>query len=273
MKKLSLVFALAPLVIAGCKTQKDIDKAVQAAKDEQVAACDAKMKDAQAAFDAKIGEKDKRMAGLENEVKRLGGDLSLVQTQLGQADTQLASTKTELQATTAERDQLRKLREQAEKEAAQFKEVSMKLKSMVDAGKLQVVTRKGRMVLNLPDNILFPSGSKQLKKEGKEALISVADVLKGVPDRDFIISGHTDNVPVSRGGAFKSNWELSTARAVEVVNLMTSNGVAPEHLSAAGFGEFDPIGDNTTDDGRKKNRRLEIIVMPKIEEIPLPSGS
>jgi chemotaxis protein MotB len=269
----SILLAALPMLVIGCKTQKDIDKAVASALAENNAACDAKMKDMQKASDEKLAEKDRRAASLENEVKRLGGDLSQVKTELGQADTQLASTKTELQATTAERDQLRKLREQAEKEAAQFREMSMKLKAMVDSGKLQVVTRKGRMVLNLPDNILFPSGSKALKKEGKEALISVAEVLKGVPDRDFIIAGHTDNVPVNRSGAFKSNWELSTARAVEVVNLMVNNGVAADHLSAAGFGEFDPIGDNSTDEGRRKNRRLEIIVMPKIEDIAMPSGS
>lgn len=263
-----LLILIAAAGFVGCKSQKDIDLAVQKAVDEQKAACDGKMKLAQEA----ASKKDKRITGLESEVTRLGGDLTQIKTELGSSNTQLASTKTALEATSKERDQLIKLREQAEKEAEQFKEMTMKLKSMVDAGKLSVGFRKGRMTLNLPDAILFPSGSKTLKKEGKEALKSVAEVLKGVADRDFIIAGHTDNVPVGKAGPFKSNWELSTARAVEVVKLMTENGVAPDHLSAAGFGEFDPIGDNSTKEGKEKNRRLEILLMPKIENIATPGS-
>jgi chemotaxis protein MotB len=123
------------------------------------------------------------------------------------------------------------------------------------------------MTLKLPDDILFPTGSKDLKKEGKTALEQVGDVLKDV-DRDFIIAGHTDPIPVKKGGPFKSNWDLSTARAVEVVKLMTSKGVNAERMAAAGFAEFDPVADNSTKEGRAQNRRLEIILMPKLEELP-----
>ncbi len=181
--------------------------------------------------------------------------------------TELASTKSELAATTQEVEELRKLRERAEREASQQRALAERLKGMIDAGQLEVVKRKGRLMLKLPDEILFPSGSKSLKKEGREALEQVANVLKEVKDRDFIIAGHTDNVPVKRHGPFKDNWELSTARAVEVVALMTKAGVAPEQLSAAGFGEHDPIESNDTKEGREKNRRLEIILMPKIGDI------
>lgn len=260
LKATALALLLAPLATA-CKTQGDIDKAVKAARDEDSAACNEKMADLQKATDGKLSGKDKRIANLESEVQRLGGDITKVKSELG---TELASTSAQLEATQKERDQLKAQREQAEKEAAEFRE---KLKKVVDSGALQVVIRKGRMTLNLPDNILFPSGSKTLKKEGKEALIQVAEVLKNVKDREFIIAGHTDSDPVKKGGAFKSNWELSTARAVEVVNLMVENGVAPEHLSAAGFGEFDPIGDNGSPEGKKKNRRLEIILMPRIQDL------
>ncbi|MCK6550378.1 OmpA family protein [Myxococcota bacterium] len=268
MRRTHLAFLLAPLVLVGCKTQKDIDEAVAAANAAQKAAFDAEMQKAQEAHKKELDAREARIGGLESEVTALGGDLSKVKTELGSKDTQLASTKTELEATAKERDQLRKLREQAEKEAAQYREVSNKLKAMVDAGTLEVINRKGRLTLKLPDNILFPSGSQKLKKEGTEALQKVADVLKGVEGRDFLIAGHTDNVPVKKGGAFRDNWSLSTARAVEVVNLMVAQGVPAMALGAAGFGEFDPIGDNTTPEGREKNRRLEIILMPKIEEIP-----
>jgi chemotaxis protein MotB len=268
-----LALVLAPIMVIGCKTQKDIDKAVAAAVDERNAACQAEMDKAQKAHAAEIGTRDNRIANLEKEVTRMGGDLSQVKSELGQKDTALASTKMQLEVTAKERDQLMKLREQAEKEAAQFKQMTEKLKSMVDAGQLQVITRKGRMTLKLPDDILFPSGSKKLKKEGEAALVQVAEVLKGVEDREFFIAGHTDNIPVKKGGAFRDNWELSTARAVEVVNLMIKNGVPPERLGAAGFGENDPIAPNDTPENRQQNRRLEIILMPKIEALAVGGAS
>lgn len=227
------------------------------ALDEQKSAYDAEMKKMQDAHTGELAKKDERIKSLESDLNRLGVDMKQSQSEM---TAQLASTEAQL-------DQLKKRQEAAEREAAAFKEMADKLKSMIDAGKLQVINRKGRMTLKLPDEILFPAGSKRLKKEGREALISVIEVLKGVPDRDFLIAGHTDNVPVGKGSGFRSNWDLSTARAVEVVNLMIENGVAPQNVAAAGFGEFDPIGDNTTAEGRQQNRRLEIILMPKIEEI------
>lgn len=127
--------------------------------------------------------------------------------------------------------------------------------------------RKGRINLKLPDNVLFPSGAKKLKKEGTEALRSIAAALKEVQDRDFLIAGHTDADKVKRGGPFKDNWELSTARAVEVVQLLIAEGVAPTQLAGAGFGEFDPIAANDTAENKAKNRRLEIILMPKLENL------
>lgn len=272
MRRIHLAFLLAPLVFAACKTQGDLDAAVAAERAAQKAAYDAELQKAQDAHKKELDAREARIGGLESEVTALGGDLSKVKNELGTKDTQLASTKTELEATAKERDQLRKLREQAERETAQYREVSNKLKAMVDAGTLQVINRKGRLTLKLPDKILFPSGSQKLKKEGTEALQSIADVLKGVEGREFLIAGHTDNVPVKKGGAFRDNWSLSTARAVEVVNLMLAAGVPASTLGAAGFGEFDPIGDNTQPEGREQNRRLEIILMPKIEEIPAVGG-
>jgi chemotaxis protein MotB len=244
------------------------------ALDDQKAALNAEMQKMKAAHEKEIADrdnvlksKDQMILGLESEVTKMGGDLAKVRGQLGDQITQLASAKSELAATSQELAELRKLRERAEREAAQQRALAEKLKGMIDAGQLQVVVRKGRLMLKLPDEILFPSGSKALKKEGKTALEQVAAVLRDVKDRDFIIAGHTDNVPVKRGGAFKDNWELSTARAVAVASLMIKQGVSPEQLSAAGFGEFDPIESNESKEGREKNRRLEIILMPKITDI------
>lgn len=274
LRRAQLLLLALPLVACGI-SKKDHDAAVQAAADSQKATCDAEMKKMQAAHgdalagkDKELAGKDQLIAGYEGEVQKLGGDLKKVRGELGDRTSQLASTKVELAATTQEVEQLRKLRAEAEREAAQFKALTEKFKSMIDAGQLEVVIRKGRINLKLPDNVLFPSGSKKLKKEGTAAIESVAATLKDMQDRDFLIAGHTDNVPVGKGKGFDNNWELSTARAVEVVQLLIKSGVAPAQLSAAGFGEFDPIADNGTKEGREKNRRLEIILLPKVEKIP-----
>lgn len=256
------------------------EKEHQKALDEQKAAFDGEMKKMREAHDKEAGEKATRIGSLETEVKRLGGNLSEVaareatlKNELGQTSAELASTQKDLQATSEEVQRLRKQREQTAKMAQAFRDLALKLKSMVDSGKLSVIVRKGRMTLNLPDDILFPSGSASLKKEGKEAIASLAGVLKDVGDRSFLVSGHTDNVPIGKSAAFKSNWDLSTARAVTVTKLLIDNGVAPTKLAAAGFADGDPVQPNESPDGRAKNRRTEIILMPNIEELPVvPEG-
>jgi chemotaxis protein MotB len=273
-----MIPVMAGLMTACGISKEEHDRQVQSALDEQKARLDAEMKKAQEACDTDkkgltakhdevVASKDQMIRGLENEVEKKGGDLKAVRSELGERAAALASAKTELAATTAEVEQLRRLRAEAEKEAAQFRALAERLKSMIDSGRLQVVMRDGRINLKLPDNVLFPSGSKDLKKDGTAALLEVAAVLKEVKDRDFLIAGHTDNVGLRKGGRFKDNWELSTARAVTVVKLLVDNGVAPENLAAAGFGEFDPIAGNDTPEGQAQNRRLEIILLPRIEQV------
>lgn len=288
--------------LCACGISKDEhDRLLGEAASAQKQAYQAEMKKAQEGCDADkrtmvkghtdlVATKDLLIDGLEKEVEKQGGDLASVRIELGAQVTELASaqvrlnstqtqldtTKTELatkseklEATTEELIQLSKRRLEAEKEAAQFRALAQRLKSMVDAGQLSVEMRDGRINLKLPDNVLFPSGSRKLKKEGRAALVEVAKVLKDVDDREFLIAGHTDNVPLRRGGRFKDNWELSTARAVSVVALLVKEGVPPQRLAAAGFGEYDPIADNDSRESKAKNRRLEIILLPNIEQVDL----
>jgi chemotaxis protein MotB len=115
------------------------------------------------------------------------------------------------------------------------------------------------MTVKMKDKILFSSGSARIGKEGKEALTAVAEVLAGIEDKVVRVEGHTDNVPLGRGG-FATNWELSTARALAVVRLLQDSGVDPARLAAAGYGEFQPIASNDTPEGRSENRRIEIVL-------------
>jgi chemotaxis protein MotB len=170
-------------------------------------------------------------------------------------------------ATKKELAELRKAREAAEARMKIYKQLMARLQSMIDSGKISVKTRKGKMVVQMSDKILFDPGKTKLKDEGKAAIKQLAAVLKDVADRDFLVAGHTDNVPI-KTKAFKSNWELSAARGVEVVKFLQAEGVDPKHLAAAGYSEHDPVGDNNDEEGKKSNRRIEIVLMPNIEELP-----
>src|SRR6185436_13642823 len=147
-------------------------------------------------------------------------------------------TANNLSATKAELDELRQQHADADKRLAAFKALGEKLRKMIDAGKLQVTTRRGRMIVKLPAEVLFGSGSAQLSPDGQPPLKELAAVLKQFPDRRFMVAGHTDNVPIGPSN-YKSNWELSTARAVTVTEFLAGVGMNPNRLVAAGYGEYD----------------------------------
>ena len=103
-----------------------------------------------------------------------------------------------------------------------------------------------------------------MKEQGKTALAEIAKVLKPMKDRHFEVAGHTDDVAI-QSPRYPSNWELSTARAVTVTKLLVEKGVDPKELSAAGYGEFAPVAENASAEGRAKNRRIEIVLLPAVD--------
>jgi len=167
-------------------------------------------------------------------------------------------------------DELEKQKKIAEERAAMFRSLVDKLRSMVDAGQIKVQVRNGRMLLVLPNDILFDSGKTDLKPEGKDAIAKVAKILATM-DRHFLVAGHTDNLAI-KTKRFRSNWELSTERAVEVVRLLIDSGMKPSQLGAAGYAEFDPAASNATPEGQAQNRRIEIVVEPNLSELPSLEG-
>lgn len=177
---------------------------------------------------------------------------------LNAASAELAAAHTRLDELDAERGQMHE-------QLAEFKQMTRELSRMIDSGRLKVSFRRGRMIVELPAQVLFPSGSAELSDEGKEALTQVAKGLRGFNSRNFIVAGHTDNVPVS--GKFANNWELSSARAVTVTGALIRGGLRPEQLVAAGYGEYDPVARNTTEANKQKNRRIEIILEPRLREL------
>jgi chemotaxis protein MotB len=157
-----------------------------------------------------------------------------------------------------------------------FELLQQKLQKLTQLG-LQVEVRNNRMMIRLPGDVLFDSGSDKLKKEGSDILLQVAEVVRNDADlnkRNFQVAGHTDSKPLA-GGAFKDNWGLSAMRARSVAVLLTTpaadktpgGGLPPKNWSAAGYADTDPVSTNETEDGRKKNRRVELVVQPNVEEM------
>lgn len=132
---------------------------------------------------------------------------------------------------------------------------------------VSVETRDGKVYLSLSNKLLFKSGSVDIEAKGRDAIRILADVLKQNPDIDVMVEGHTDNVPI-KTARFADNWDLSVARAITIVRMLTtSHNVPPTRLTAAGRGEFMPKASNDTAEGRALNRRTEIILTPNIEKI------
>jgi len=209
---------------------------------------------------AKLDEATALNANLRGELERLGKNVDQMLRDKGSLSTALDDAKARL-------EELRKAQAAAEARAALFQSFVQKFKKMIDAGQLKITTRNGRLVLQLPNDVLFDSGQTAIKPQGKTAIDQVAVVFKTVSGRSFQVAGDTDNLPIQTT-RFPSNWELSTARAVEVVKRLVAQGVDPKALSAAGYGEFDPVASNDTPDGRARNRRIEITLVPNLDDLP-----
>ena len=203
-------------------------------------------------------------AELKKRLEKLGQNVDKLTSEKGQLAGALTDMKGKL-------DELRKQKETADALAATFRNLVQKLKGMIDSGQLKVVIRDGRMLIALPNDVLFDSGHIDLKPDAKLTLTKVAQVLSSIGERHFLVAGHTDNVPIHTA-RFASNWELSTGRAVEVTKFLVSQGMKPEVLAAAGYGEFDPIAPNDTTEHRALNRRIEIVLQPNLSELPSLEG-
>jgi chemotaxis protein MotB len=165
------------------------------------------------------------------------------------------------------------LRELAERKAAsdariaEYKSLLARFQPLIDSGKLKVKIVNGRMVVELATDILFSSGSAELSPEGKAAIVDVSKVLATIPDRDFQVEGHTDDVPI-KTAQYPSNWELAAGRSLTVVKTMIEAGLPTKRVSVASYGSERPVAANTSDPARASNRRIEIVVVPDLSTLP-----
>jgi len=268
--KFRIALIITSLLVASCgipeeqhnKVVQDLENmkqelaTTQQAKADSETELNAKIVD----LESRIAELEATQAALEGQLADSAASLSMYESKTGGLEKALAATKVEL-------DELRKAKVLQEKRLAEYRKLTEQLASMVKTGKLQVKVRNGNMVIQLANNILFDTGKTDVKKDGQEALTELAAILKTIAKRRFLVAGHTDNVPIS-SKRFTSNWKLSTARAVNIVQYLQDAGVDPKAMAAAGYGEFDPVASNDTDDGKALNRRIEIILLPNLDELP-----
>ncbi len=208
--------------------------------------------------------------GASKELKRENLGLKTQVDSLNTAAQQLAQDKESCQTSLkAKENELQAKMTEAQKQVqtqnTALERMQAAMKAELEAKQVTIAELEGKLTLSMVEAILFDSGKATVKKQGKEALAKVAEVLKSVTDQDIIVAGHTDNVAITSklAATYPTNWELSAARAISVVKLLEADGVDPKVLLAAGFGEFRPVADNSTPEGRAQNRRMEIILMPK----------
>lgn len=216
---------------------------------------------------ASLEQRSAELEAKEQEIASLGTKNTDLEAQLAamvKDKSRLSASVDEMQSALAE---LGKRKAEADRRIAEYRGLLARFQALIDAGKLKVKIVDGRMVVALATDILFPSGSAHLSKDGKAAIEEVAQILTSIPDRKYQVEGHTDNVPI-RTAQYPSNWELASARALTVVKAMVEAGMPADRLSAASFGEHKPAASNETKEGRDANRRIEIVVVPDLSSLP-----
>lgn len=281
--------------LAGLQQNLDKEATQRKAAEQQVASL-AKEREALA---ARSSELQSRLDGLEKEKGQLNSELGDVRGQItdleqklesGSASAQEEIAKLQKQASELEANAARiaKEREQLRQEQSQLaatleqerlakeeeitrltrtqEELSRSLQDEISKGNITIQQVRDRLTINMVDRVLFDSGHAQVKPAGVKVLKQVGDVLNKISDKQIRIEGHTDNVPISSKlqDRFKTNWELSTARATTVVRyLIDQGGVDRQYLSAVGYADTHPLASNDSEEGRSSNRRIEIVLYPK----------
>jgi chemotaxis protein MotB len=155
--------------------------------------------------------------------------------------------------------------EKVQKVSKTYEDLLVKMKGEIAKGEVTISELKGKLTVNMVDAILFDSGKAEVKTEGQAVLQKVISILKDVKDKAIRTEGHTDNVPIvgMLAKKYPTNWELSAARALNVTRFLQEQGLDPSLLSAVAYGEYKPVAANDTPEGKQKNRRIEIILVPK----------
>ena len=248
--RIFMVVLAAGLIVSGCVSTGKFKK-MEADKNQEIAA----LKQDKASLEEQKGSLEKQKGDLEQQKSSL-------EQQKGDLEKKNAATQQQVASLEQEKASLMASSQQTQK---QYEALVQNLSQEVEKGQLQVKQYKNMLSVDLAEQIFFDSGKATLKKGGKEVLKKVGDALKGYESKIIRVVGHTDNVPVAKSlqTTFPTNWELSVARATNVVRYLQEVGVPPERMIPSGRAEYDPVAPNDTPEGRQKNRRIEIMLIDK----------
>jgi chemotaxis protein MotB len=260
--------ACAPHVDCGLsgKPPKVMSKRYKAAVIERDTLC-SQLNKKKAELEAQKKKYDELKSASGNTVAMLSSDLDKKQKELNSKESALQEREKSLQNLS---ERLKDLETIIRRQDSVMSRLTNTVKDALlgfNADELTVSMRDGKVYVSMSDKLLFKSGSVEVESKGKTALEKLANVLNKNPDVAIAIEGHTDNVPI-KTNLYADNWDLSAARATNVVRLLTTSyKMDPRRLTASGRGEFFPIADNTTTEGKAKNRRTEIVLSPKLDEL------
>jgi chemotaxis protein MotB len=203
----------------------------------------------------------------KKEFARVKAELDSLQQAAEQSSNQAAQLQQQLQQDlTNSHARIEALIREKEQVSMKQQQMENQMREAIQSKDITISELQGKLTVNILDRVLFDSGQAELKPEGEEVLQQLASVLTQHTNRQIYVIGHTDNVPI-RASAFSrysSNWELSTARATAAVRFLTEKaGINPAMLAAVGYGEYHPAADNSTAEGRAKNRRIAIVIVPE----------
>jgi chemotaxis protein MotB len=245
-----IVVLAAVIIASGCVSTGKFKK-MEEGKNQEIAA----LKQEKTSLEQQKGDLEKQKTTLEQDNTSLKQQISSLDQEKAAQQQKVASLEQEKASLMASSQQTQK----------QYEALVQNLSQEVEKGQLQVKQYKNMLSVDLAEQIFFDSGKATLKKGGKEVLKKVGDALKGYENKIIRVVGHTDNVPVAKSlqATFPSNWDLSVARATNVVRYLQEVGVPPERMVPSGRAQYDPVAPNDTPEGRQKNRRIEIMLIDK----------
>ncbi|HXR85251.1 MAG TPA: flagellar motor protein MotB [Hanamia sp.] len=212
-----------------------------------------------ASLQKNIDELNSKISALENQNSQLGQQSSEQQNKLTQSQMDLQKQQQRL-------EQLQNLLNQQKAASEELKNKMSEALKGFNSNELSVYQKDGKVYVSLSEQLLFPSGSAVVNPKGVDALSKLAAVLNLNPDVSVNIEGHTDSIPIR--GRYQDNWDLSTARANSIVRILVNNyKVDPTRVIASGHSYYEPVASNSTPEGRAKNRRTDIILSPKLDEM------
>ena len=259
--KLDLDYAALQSELAKAKADRDKFQA-------QFSAADTNLKNLQASYGALEKNSDEALQTNMTKNRELLAKLEAKEKALAAEQQRLDKLKNDLQASSTRLAELESI--MAAKDAAmkKLKETLSKALNSFEGKGLTVQEKEGKVYVSMENKLLFNSGSYAVGTEGRRAVVEVAKVLADNPEISVLIEGHTDNDAYQGGGVIADNWDLSTKRATAIVTILGENKkVNRQNLTAAGRSEYAPLVSNATAEGKAKNRRIEIILTPKLDEI------